>query len=314
MPIHGEPPHLAAAVSSVVNQDFQFWELMLVLDRPTPELDKTIDQMVETDKRIRKIVSSGSGIVDALNTGLDSARTELIARLDSDDLMEPNRLSTQIDVLSRASNLVCVGSQMDYIDSDQNALGKTHYPISFKKIRKHLLYQNCLGHPAVMYRRQAVLEIGGYRKILTGVEDYDLWLRLSKSFEIENIDIPLTKYRISPNQYSKTFGTDYTILEDAARVDFLLDFIGNSSLTGANPHTLNSQVRLARIQSLTKHPIKVIVSFQGYLVSRIIRIVGTQKSKINKLLRVLPFAISLFLIAPNTFKDIVLEKIKGNTK
>ena len=314
MPIHGEPPHLEAAVKSVVEQDFEFWELILVLDRPTKGLHEMVDELVEKDNRIRKINSPGSGIVDALNTGLFFARAELIARLDSDDLMEPNRLSTQRNVLLQFPNLACVGSQMTYIDVVQNTLGVTRYPTHFEKIRRRLLYQNCIGHPAVMYRKQMVMEIGAYRKMLTGVEDYDLWLRLSKKFELVNIDLPLTKYRISPTQYSKTFGTKYTVLEDAARVDFLFGFIDHSSASSMYPQNLNSQIRSVRIKALIKHPIKVITSFQGFFVSRIIRIVGTDANKIEKLIRVLPFAMALFLISPNTIKDIVHQKISGDSK
>jgi len=314
MPIHGQPPYLEDAVASVINQELQSWELILVLDRPTPNLHATVDKLIDRDSRIRKIESSGSGIVDALNIGLQSANSELIARIDSDDLMEPNRLSLQRDFLLKSPKVACVGSQMIFINSEEEILGISNYPLSFSKIQSHLLYQNCMGHPAVMLRKKEVLDAGGYRKFLTGVEDYDLWLRLSKAFQLSNIDLPLTRYRISPNQYSKSFGEDYTILEEAARIDFFFGLINEQPTETVNPKVLKQQIFSARRRAIGKNPLVVLISYQGYFVSRIIRVIGSDKQKTRKFLFSLPFALGLIFIAPNSIMNLLRQKFRKHPK
>ena len=314
MPIHGQPPYLEDAVASVINQELQSWELILVLDRPTPNLHETVDKLIDRDTRIRKIESPGSGIVDALNIGLQSAHSELIARLDSDDLMQPNRLFLQKNFLLKSPKVACVGSQMIFINSEEIILGVSNYPVNFSQIQSHLLYQNCMGHPAVMFRKKEVLEVGGYRKFLTGVEDYDLWLRLSKAFQLSNINLPLTRYRISPNQYSKSFGDDYTVLEEAARIDFFFGLIDKQPTETINPKVLKHQIASARKRAIRKNPLKVLISYQGYFVSRIIRIIGSDKQKIKKFLYSLPFAISLIFIAPNSIANLLRQKFMKHSK
>ena len=143
MPVHGPAPHLIESITSVIDQELTSWELILVLDRPSQELMELADQMVTTDNRINKIISPGAGIVDALNFGLNFANAELIARLDSDDLMESVRLSIQANYFLGSPELACVGSQMSFINEDGNYIGSSSYPVKYSEIRKHLRYQIC---------------------------------------------------------------------------------------------------------------------------------------------------------------------------
>ena len=311
MPVHGSAPYLLESVVSVINQDHENWELILVLDRPTENLTNTVDSLVERDKRIKTIISPGAGIVDALNFGLLNAKSELIARLDSDDIMERERLSVQSEYLMQKPEIVCLGTQMTFIDEKGKLLGSSRYPINYRQVRNNLKYQNCLGHPSVMYRKRQVIEAGGYRRILTGVEDYDLWLRLAKDLQIENLDQKLTKYRVSVGQYSKSFGEKYTILEEAARLDSLFSFIKSIPENLQTLDTLNVGVKKARQKNFGKHPLKVTSSYQGYLVSRIIRIASTKKGKLIKLLKCIPFGLGLLIVAPLSFASLLNQKLKG---
>ena len=311
MPVHGLAPYLEESIASILNQELSTWELILVLDRPTEKLIELTDQIVKKDNRIKRVLSPGTGIVDALNFGLNFASAELIARLDSDDLMEPERLSIQTKHFSRLPQLACVGSQMSFIDVNGNFFGATFYPLKPSQIKKHLRYQNCIGHPSVMYRKKNVLEIGGYRKALTGVEDYDLWLRLGRDSVIENLDQKLTRYRVSPGQYSKTFGNRYTILEEAARLDLVINFIDRIPADCQTIDLLESEISRIRRRNLLLNPVKIILNYQGYFVSRLIRILSSEDIKFLKFLKCIPFAVCLFFIAPNSIMGLIREKLKG---
>jgi glycosyltransferase involved in cell wall biosynthesis len=313
IPVHGEAPYLQDAVESVINQDHDQWELLLVLDRPDKTLSTISEELGRRDERIKSIVSPGSGIVDALNFGLANAKFDLIARLDSDDLMMPARLTNQVLTISKSEQIACVGSQMSYIDEAGRTLGCSSYPLSHQKIKRHLLYQNCLGHPSVMFRKKAVISLGGYRKILTGVEDYDLWLRLSRKFILTNSELQLTRYRISNNQYSKTFGDTYTILEEAARLDFQFGFINHNTVPNIEDY-LRQGIKSTRKKHFFSEPLKIIRSYQGLLVSQIVRILGSKRSKTMKLIRIAPYAIILSLVAPQTIIDLIKRKLRTPSK
>jgi glycosyltransferase involved in cell wall biosynthesis len=310
MPIHGSVPHLDESIASVINQELTSWELIIALDRPTAQLVERVDRIIDKDNRIKKIISPGSGIVDALNFGLNFANAELVARLDSDDIMEPDRLSIQASYFSGSPKLVCVGSQMTFIDDTGNFTGTTSYPINSVDIQKYLRYQNCIGHPSVMYRKKIVMEVGSYRAALTGVEDYDLWLRLSRNFQIENLDQALTRYRISPGQYSKTFGDKHTILEEAARLDSIINFIDDIPKDHQTIDFLESEISRIRKKYIFLNPLKIISSYQGYFVSRIIRIIGSKESKFLKFLKCIPYTAGLIFINPNPILKLIKKKLK----
>ena len=310
MPVHGSAPYLEESIASILNQNLSDWELIIVLDRPTPNLIRITEQIALGDNRIQNVVSTGSGIVDALNFGLKLANADLIARLDSDDLMEPERLSIQASHFLRSPQLACLGTQMSFIDVAGNFFGSTNYPVKHTEIQKHLRYQNCIGHPSVMYRKKDIVKIGGYRKALTGVEDYDLWLRLSKNYQIENLDQRLTRYRVSPSQYSKTFGNNYTVLEESARLDSIINFIDTTPVDHQTIAFMKSEISRIRKSNFLLNPIKIICSYQGFFVSRIIRIIGSKDVKFLKFLKCLPFGVSLLFIAPNSILGLIRRKLK----
>ena len=253
MPVHGDAPFLEEAVLSIVRQEHEDWELLMVLDRPDSNLEAKAEDLSNSDARIRSVISPGMGIVDALNFGVLNANGDLIARLDSDDLMEPSRLKKQASVFSEDNSIGCVGTQMLLIDQSGRELGKTAYPCDSTEIGRTLEYQNCVGHPSVMFRKNSVISVGGYRKTLSGVEDYDLWVRMSKKSKIINLRQCLTRYRTSPGQYSKTFGNSYSILEDAVRVDSIFNFLPGEDGSIEQPETLRLKIRQVRRENCLSH-------------------------------------------------------------
>ena len=218
MPIHGAAPFLSSAIDSVFKSKDVEIQFILVLDRCTnSEFQKTI--LVSPPNIEIKVINSNSpGIVSALNTGIDVAKYELIARLDSDDIVTPERFLKQVEFLDRFKEVVCVGTQMDFIDEEGIEFGYTNYPTGHADILNRMKYQNCIGHPSVMFRNSVVQQIGGYREFLTGSEDYDLWLRLSEIGTLSNLPLKLTKYRVSKFQYTNQIKATQPLTETACLI------------------------------------------------------------------------------------------------
>jgi glycosyltransferase involved in cell wall biosynthesis len=154
-------------------------------------------------ENFKVFVSKLPGISHALNLGIRESSGELIARIDADDLMRKDRLTLQNAFLEKHPEVVCVGSQVAKINVNEMVIGISCYPERNKQITKTLLFRNCIAHPSVMYRRSAILKVGGYRPEFDGVEDYDLWLRLSVTGQIRNLKTRLTSYRVWENQVTR---------------------------------------------------------------------------------------------------------------
>lgn len=148
------------------------------------------------------IKTANTGIVGTLNTGLNYSDTEFIARIDQDDLMLSNRLEIQLEYLQKNPEILCVGGQIELIDQFGAHLGFSYFPKSQWLISKTITLTSPMAHPSVMFRRVDVLGLGGYRSNLP--EDWDLWLRLYEAGKISNLDNLLVRYRVHPNQLSRT--------------------------------------------------------------------------------------------------------------
>jgi hypothetical protein len=151
--------------------------------------------------------------------GVEESSANLIARIDADDLMTPQRLEKQVREMATKPNLVCLGSQIRFMDLSGKSLGRSNFPNSSKHVRLTLPFTNCIAHPSVMLRKLAVQKVGGYLENLDGVEDYHLWLKLLKVGDVENHPDRLTFYRIHPNQMSRKNELINGHLESLARID-----------------------------------------------------------------------------------------------
>ena len=173
--------------------------VILVADRVQPEEIRKV--VGESRFKYTILESKGHGIVAALNTGITSANTEFIARMDADDIMMPERLEYQLAELDSQKKLVGIGGAMLLMDENQIDFGKVTYPSNVFLIRKLLPYKNVFGHPTMMMRTSALQQAGGYREIES--EDWELWNRLIEIGDMTNSKKPLIRYRIHRNQISR---------------------------------------------------------------------------------------------------------------
>jgi glycosyltransferase involved in cell wall biosynthesis len=202
LPVHSTN-YLCETLQSIFNSHpiLGSCELILVLDRV--EEEKVMGEIPPNTSNfvVRILESSSPGIVAALNLGLSESKYDYIARIDEDDLVHPIRFLKQRKFLESHKEVVAVGSHIKIIDTHGRTIGVKKYPVSDKQIRKSMLRNSPIAHPASMFVKQSVIAIGGYR---SGVpEDWDLWLRLSKIGELRNLSSVMISYRQHPGQLSR---------------------------------------------------------------------------------------------------------------
>ena len=198
MPVYNAEKFLKEAIDSILNQTFKDFEFLIINDGSTDNSKKII--LSYNDKRIRYFENNKNlGVAGTLNKGLRLARTELIARMDADDISLPNRFELQYKEMQRGKKIAVLASNYDVVDEKGKFLYTERYAKSLEEIYYTLQFQDCLGHPTVMFRKHIILDIfNGYDKNHES-EDYDLWLRISSKYKISKINTSLLKLRTSRN-------------------------------------------------------------------------------------------------------------------
>ncbi|MEN8179402.1 MAG: glycosyltransferase [Pseudomonadota bacterium] len=186
LPYRNAAETLDECLHSISQQTLQDYELLAIDDHSTDRSPEHIASFAHNDSRIRNLKNPQRGLVSALNFGLQQATTPFIARMDADDRMLPERLTLQLERLSNNPQLTLLGTQVALFPPDQIQKGFHEYITWQNQCLEHasiindMYIESPFAHPSLTYRRDAVINIGGYRDG-PFPEDYDLWLRLYQS-------------------------------------------------------------------------------------------------------------------------------------
>ncbi|MBJ6752756.1 glycosyltransferase [Geomonas anaerohicana] len=184
MPVRNEEKHLPAALASLSAQSFRDWELVVVDDGSTDRTSDILARAAAADARVRVLATGGQGLVPALNLGLAECRSELVARMDGDDVAHPDRLQAQVAFLAAHPEVGLLATNFQHFPRRRIGSGMLGYQqwqnslLSHEAILADIFVESPFVHPSVMYRKELVLQVGGYRD-MGWAEDYDLWLRLA---------------------------------------------------------------------------------------------------------------------------------------
>jgi glycosyltransferase involved in cell wall biosynthesis len=271
IPAHGEAPYLLKALESISIQKFpNKFEILLV----TQNLSQVALEQVKAQKyaNLRIITDTGSGLISALNLGLNQAEFNWIARLDSDDVMHQSRIERQSNAVRKNPELILVGGQIQSIN-DRDEMGhRIKYPKSNFAIKLILKVACAIPHPGVLARKDLIQKVGGYSLQYPHVEDYELWCRLSKLGKFKNLRSTVVYYRIHPEQVTRKHQTE--INRNLARVlasnfaeigDDLENEIRFFHEISSN---LTSRNYLRTIKSLLRSKVSFSIKFQ-YLILRL---------------------------------------------
>lgn len=189
------------AVCSIFQQTHENFELIIIANGVTNDDLNLITAYCQRDSRVKVVETPIKGLVFALNLGIHLARGNFIARMDADDISDSNRLALQLDFLKNNINCDLVGSRVKLIDEHDIEIDHT-FPFYMDDIdiKKILPVRNVLCHSALMFKRDSLLKVGGYKYGFMS-EDHEMFLRMmNMGFSFHNIDETLYYYRRHSNQ------------------------------------------------------------------------------------------------------------------
>lgn len=187
---------IADCLKSVYSQTYRELEIILVDDGSTDLTSKIIHKIKKTNTRY--YYKSNGGVSSARNVGIEKAKGELIAFLDSDDFWHKRKIEIQVNLIKKGFDFTY--SDYDLVDAQNTPLigHSTINPLRFKHpIKKMLLSENIVaGGSSVLLKRSVLDTIGNFREDVTIGEDWELWTRvLWQDFKPYFINKKLTSIR-----------------------------------------------------------------------------------------------------------------------
>lgn len=178
MSVHNNEDTISEAIASVLNQTFGDFEFIVVDDGSTDNSGKIIKQFQKKDSRIIMLIQENNGLTKSLNKALGMARGEYIARQDADDISLPERFENQINFLEKNRKIGFTGCSCEIIDQDGDFINFTYLNNNPRKNAYILAKRNIFCHGSMMFRRELLSTVSGYREFFKYAQDYDLYLRL----------------------------------------------------------------------------------------------------------------------------------------
>lgn len=203
MSVRNGKKFLQQALDSISNQSFKDWELIAVNDDSE---DRTEEILESFRKKWFNVViiknEKKMGLTKSLNKGLKKCQGEFVARLDADDISIANRLEKQIDFMRANPDCAFCGSSAWYIDENGEKIGEKSMSESFTDIKNKLLFNNQFIHSSLFFRKDVLVQAGGYDESFLTSQDYELVLRLLSKHRAGNLPEKLVCWRLSKKSLS----------------------------------------------------------------------------------------------------------------
>lgn len=199
IPVYNAEKFLEKAISSVLAQTFQDFELWIVDDGST-DSSVAISKKFLSDSRV-KVFTDGKnlGLATRLNQTAVDVQTEYLARMDNDDIMHPQKLEKQLRVLKAHPEIDVLATNLYSINENDEVVGK-RYDVHDDFLGDHIPFI----HPTVI-AKTAWFRSNPYDKNALRVDDADLWIRTGSRSVFRTMGEPLFFYREIGNQYYKKY-------------------------------------------------------------------------------------------------------------
>lgn len=208
------PDFLEQCLKSIKEQTLVPDQIIVVEDGPlTKDLYDVLDSWQSRLPIERVVLRENVGLGVALNNGLKHCSHNIVARMDTDDICYKDRFEKQVPLVARGEADIC-GSWVTEFEKSIEIIS------SYRKLPEHnqdvisaAKKRNPLNHPSVVYKKDAVLGVGGYDDVRY-FEDYHLWLKLiDKGCRFYNFQEPLVSMRAGNAQLSRRGGVEYAKFE-----------------------------------------------------------------------------------------------------
>lgn len=209
-----KPEFVGVALDSMlVHQSVKPEEIVLVQDGPVPEeLSLLLSEYESKCPGVMNVIrlEKNGGLGNALRLGVENAKYDIVARMDSDDICLHDRFEKQLAYLETHLDCDIVGGQMtEFIDSPDNIVGRREVPLTNEEIYEFMKSRCALNHVTVMFRKEAVMKAGNYQDWFWN-EDYYLWVRMMMAgCKFANIPDVAVNVRSGADQYARRGGKKY---------------------------------------------------------------------------------------------------------
>lgn len=188
---------LKKSIDSILNQTYKKIEFIIIIDNPKNlEAIKYVKSCASNDDRVKVLINEKNiGLGRSLNKGIKLAKFDLIARMDADDISEPERFLEQISAFDDSTDALF--TRFRYIDDEDNIIRTAPIvPEDKSSIASLIPRKNIIAHSSVLFRKKTLEKIGGYSD-LSVLEDLELWLRMINcGYQIKGINKILLNVRL----------------------------------------------------------------------------------------------------------------------
>jgi len=214
IPAFNSAKFISDTIKSVLNQTYTNFEIIVIDDGSTDNTVSILNSLSKNDKRINYHIMSHSGRpAIPRNFGIEKSKGEFIAFLDADDIWDKNKLAKQIAEFEKHPDYIFLYSMS--VTFGNVTLFSPNYevlPLLHKAVKTGndlLIIGNSITCSSVLVKKESLQKVNGFDEDerLKAVEDYDLWIKLSKLGTFGFIPRILTHYRIHSTQSSADWQT-----------------------------------------------------------------------------------------------------------
>ena len=221
------------SIESIFDQTIPPSEIVIIQDGPVSE---DVDSFCTKLKKSKKIpfnivrLEENKGHGFACNVAVKNACNELIGKMDADDIAVKDRFEKQLGLFKEDKELtICSGSIAEFENEITNIISYRKVPLKYEDIKKFLRKRSPFNHPAVMYKKSAVISVGGYPEIRRA-EDYYLWVKLlAEGYKAANLEKTLVYFRASEDSFARK--KSYSNVVDGVKSRWFAYRKGVTSLT-----------------------------------------------------------------------------------
>ncbi|MBF0217283.1 MAG: glycosyltransferase [Candidatus Omnitrophica bacterium] len=212
IPTYNNAGYIASAVTSVLVQTCQEYEIIVVDDGSTDETMKVLEPYIKS-RAVRYTCQENQGVSCARNKGIKMSNGELVAFLDADDMWMANKLELELEAFRAHPDAGIIHADIRKVFSDNSISRPCRYGLSGDEVGKHSgdvfndflsreIYISC---STVMVRKECFDNVGLFDENLSrlGFEDFDMWLRILRYYQAYYIDEAIALYRVRENSMTR---------------------------------------------------------------------------------------------------------------
>ena len=208
MPVYNQKlEYLQEAIDSIIKQTYKNWELIIVDDGSDEDPFDKFHSDILSNEKIILLIQENKGVAGALNTGIKNMKGEWFAWLSSDDVWYPEKLQKQLEFIINNPNSKIIYSDWEYIDESGKHIKYEVEPVfnDPSEVRFHLCHRFFGCGSTILIHKDCIAKVGTFNEKYRGMEDYELWGRLSKEYMFYKVPLCLMKYRSHPNALRYSF-------------------------------------------------------------------------------------------------------------